>query len=609
MNEQEQAAPAFRTVPLEQVVESSANPRRHFDERGLAELTASVQEKGVLVPLLVRPVNGHYEIVAGARRRRAAAAAGLAEVPVLVRELTDDQALEAAVIENLQREDVHPLEEASGYRALMERARHDVESIAAKVGKSVSYVYQRLQLLKLIDPLQELFLEGEITAGHAVELARLTQPDQQQLLKDDRDWLFEHDGWGAKAKRAGPISVRALRQVIQRSFHLDLARAPWSLQDEDLIKNAGACTACPKRSGANPTLFPDIKDENTCTDRACYEIKQRRTAERKQAELVAKGQNVVLISDEHGYSGNDKKRLEAAGILERNDYGNKNEGWREAGKKKCPHLAKGIVADGHEIGTVKNVCTAPGKCNVHGTHYDERTSRTTSTEAWKKQQREHRIRSVARRRTLEAILAKVQAWANEDMRAVILQIFSRLYNPQDRDLVKVLGWLPEIGQKKGERPDHDKAFRQHLAEISDGTDLWRLAIRTMLWPDAQVGPYYGPQGGGRLEEFAKRYKVDAAAIERKVRDEEKAKEASKKKPVQTSAKAEKPAKAGKPKRGVCRVCGCTEDAPCDDGLDTCYWADPSETLCSVCARTADDKPAKGKTKSRSKASKKARAKK
>ncbi len=550
MNEQDHAAPAFRTVPLDQVIESPANPRRHFDERGLAELTASVQEKGVLVPLLVRPVNGHFEIVAGARRRRAAAAAGLAEVPVLVRELNDDQALEAAVIENLQREDVHPLEEASGYRALMERARHDVESIAAKVGKSVSYVYQRLQLLRLIDPLQKLFLEGEINAGHAVELARLTERDQQHLLKDSNDGLFEHDGWGPKATRVGPVSVRALRHLIQRSFHLDLARAPWDLEDHDLVKNAGPCTSCPKRAGANPALFPDIKEADTCTDRACFELKQHRTAERKQAELAAKGQTVVLISDEHGYSGNDTKRLEAAGILQRNDYGSKNEGWREAGSKKCPHMAKGVVADGREIGTVKNVCTSPGKCKVHGTHYDERTSRTTTTEAWKKRQREAKIQGEARRRTLAGILEKV-SWplSRDDMRGIVLQSFKRLYNPDDRELVKAMGWLPE-GKKPG-YDEHDRIFRKHLAEMADG-ELAQMAIRILLWADTNVA-HYGVSGGSLLKDFAGRYKVDAAGIERGVRAEAKTKDAGKKKRLQTSAKAGKPAKAAKPKASKARA--------------------------------------------------------
>jgi len=117
------AADQFKHVPIDEVRESSTNPRRHFDKKGLEELTASVQTKGILVPLLVvsRQNKGEewFEIVAGARRYRAAKAAGLAQLPVIVRQLSAEEVLEAQVIENLQREDVHPLDEAKGYEALM----------------------------------------------------------------------------------------------------------------------------------------------------------------------------------------------------------------------------------------------------------------------------------------------------------------------------------------------------------------------------------------------------------------------------------------------------------------------------------------------------------
>jgi ParB family chromosome partitioning protein len=576
-------------LPLSALQESPLNPRQHFDATALHELTESIKTKGVLVPLLVRPVNGHFEIVAGARRYRAAQAAALTDVPTLVRELDDLQALEAATIENLQRADVHPLDEALGYQALMTRAHYEPETIAAKVGKSISYVYQRLQLLKLIEPLRTLFLEDEMTAGHAVELARLTATDQEQLLNEGHsESLFEYSWDGKRNQRVGVINVRALRHLIQRTFHLDLARAPWRLEDADLVDSAGSCVACPKRAGANPALFPDIEKANTCTDPTCYALKQHRTAEQKQAQLAAKGEKTVLISEADAYSGNDAKRLAAAGILPHNEYSTSraDTGWRDAGKQKCPHLAKGIVADGREIGTVKVVCTAPGSCPVHAKRLNEHTGSAQSSAAYKKQQREQKIRAATRRQTLEAIVSKVSVpMAVDDLRAVILQIFTRLYNPQDRDLVKALGWLPEA--KKGKRPDHDKAFRANVAGLADGAALWRLAIRTMLWPDAQVGPDYGAQGGGRLEEFAKRYKVDAAAIERGVRAEEKAKAAEKGKKAKSRAAKPTPlAKAAaRTKRGTCRVCGCTDDHACPNG---CFWLDQSETLCSTCGTVDAD---------------------
>ncbi|HEV3026997.1 MAG TPA: ParB/RepB/Spo0J family partition protein, partial [Planctomycetota bacterium] len=172
----------FKLLALDLIKESKTNPRKTFDPKQLEDLTASVKEKGVIVPVLVRPVGADFEVVAGARRFRAAKKAGLLEIPAIIRELSDDQALEAQVIENLQRADVHPLEEADGYKALLARKRHTVESLAEQVGKSVSYIWQRLKLTELTGSAQQAFLSDQITAGHAILIARLTEADQKEAL-------------------------------------------------------------------------------------------------------------------------------------------------------------------------------------------------------------------------------------------------------------------------------------------------------------------------------------------------------------------------------------------------------------------------------------------
>lgn len=181
---------SYREIPLTSLRESTWNPRKHFDEVKLEELTASVREKGVIEPLVVRPLldrrhADQFEIVAGARRFRAATRAGLAHVPVVIRDLSDVAALELAVIENGQRDDVHPLDEAAGYDALMSADRaYNAAVVAAKVGKSESYVYRRLKLLGLIPVLKRAFEADALTAAHAERLARLTA-DQQQRAYDD----------------------------------------------------------------------------------------------------------------------------------------------------------------------------------------------------------------------------------------------------------------------------------------------------------------------------------------------------------------------------------------------------------------------------------------
>ena len=159
-------------------------PRRRFDEAELGELAASVRDKGVLQPLLVRPVPGEpgeYQIVAGERRWRAAKRAGLATVPVVVRELSDLEVLEIGVIENVQRADLNPIEEAQGYRALIDRFGRTQEEVARTVGKSRSHVANALRLLALPEGVLEHVLSGRLTAGHARAVANV--PDVERLAQ------------------------------------------------------------------------------------------------------------------------------------------------------------------------------------------------------------------------------------------------------------------------------------------------------------------------------------------------------------------------------------------------------------------------------------------
>ena len=160
----------YVNVPIAELVESSTNPRKTFDDERLEELAESIRSKGVLSPLLARKVNGHFEIVSGARRYRAAQRAGLQEVPVRIVAPTDEEALETQIIENIQRADVHPFEEAQGFRALLDRegAGYTVEKIAAKTGKAASFIAKRLRLLDLIPPVADAFTAGHIGIEHAL---------------------------------------------------------------------------------------------------------------------------------------------------------------------------------------------------------------------------------------------------------------------------------------------------------------------------------------------------------------------------------------------------------------------------------------------------------
>ncbi|RMH49524.1 MAG: ParB/RepB/Spo0J family partition protein [Alphaproteobacteria bacterium] len=169
-------------LPIERIRPNPDQPRRHFDAEELAELAESIRQKGILQPIIVRPDPRHpgdYQIVAGERRWRAAQEARLHEIPALVRDLSDSEVLEFGIIENIQRADLNPVEEAAGYRQLMERFGHTQEQLAAAMGKSRSHIANLLRLLNLPPEVQDWLREGKLTAGHARTL--VTAPDPVRL--------------------------------------------------------------------------------------------------------------------------------------------------------------------------------------------------------------------------------------------------------------------------------------------------------------------------------------------------------------------------------------------------------------------------------------------
>ncbi len=170
------------TLRIEEIEPNHNQPRREFDEKALAELADSIREHGLIQPILVRPlISGGYQIVAGERRYRASRMAGLTEVPVTIRELTDEETMELALIENLQRENLNPLEEALGYKSLMDEYNMSQEQVSKAVGKSRSAVANTLRLLNLPKEVTALVKEGKISAGHGRAL--LAFEDKELMLK------------------------------------------------------------------------------------------------------------------------------------------------------------------------------------------------------------------------------------------------------------------------------------------------------------------------------------------------------------------------------------------------------------------------------------------
>lgn len=191
------------TLPINEIIPNKEQPRKTFDEGALQELADSITVHGVLQPLLVRPLlSGGYQLIAGERRWRASRMAGLKEVPVIIRELSDSEAMEIAIIENLQREDLNPIEEAEGLQALIDKCDYTQEQVAVSVGKSRPAIANALRLLKLPEEVRQMTKEGEISAGHARAL----------LAFDNQTIMYEV----AKQIVSDKLTVRDVERLAKR---------------------------------------------------------------------------------------------------------------------------------------------------------------------------------------------------------------------------------------------------------------------------------------------------------------------------------------------------------------------------------------------------------
>ena len=257
---------AQRRLPTSALRPNARNPRRSFAAADLEELAASLRERGIIQPIVVRSLRGvpdGYEIVAGERRWRAAQRAGLHEVPVVVIEATDAEALQLAIIENVQRADLNPLEEAEGYRALMEEFHNSQEEIAKIVGKSRSYIANTLRLLKLPDAVKGYIQDGRLTAGHARML--IGEPNAEQLAQDIVARDLNVREVEAMARERAQKSGK--KQTSGRRVHGAAAKDADTLAAEKRLTDAlGLTVSIDQRRGGGGTLSIRYRDFDQLDD-------------------------------------------------------------------------------------------------------------------------------------------------------------------------------------------------------------------------------------------------------------------------------------------------------------------------------------------------------
>jgi len=232
---QEPAVGEDRRVPIEFISPNPRNPRRNFAEDDLSELADSIREHGIVQPVVVRPsaADGRFEIIAGERRWRAAQRAGLNEVPVIVRDVDDRVALELAIIENVQRADLNPVEEAAGYQQLMDEHNYTQADLGQVIGKSRSHVANTLRLLKLPQSVRDMITDGSLTAGHARTLVTATDPEglAKRIIEEGLSVRQ------AEALAAAPDSVEQ-RTTVRREKDADTRSLEKLLSDHIGLKVA-----------------------------------------------------------------------------------------------------------------------------------------------------------------------------------------------------------------------------------------------------------------------------------------------------------------------------------------------------------------------------------
>jgi len=490
----------YRDVPLNALTESASNPRKRFDENGLSELAASFKTQGVLAPLLVRELDdSKYEVVAGARRLRAAKLAQLENVPVRIVKLTDAEAIEAQCVENLQREDIHPLEEALGFKSLLELGEpYNIAHIAARSGKSEAYIYGRLRLADLIPPVAEAFLKDKITIGHALLIAKLPASQQQEAFTASFRGM-----WTSEGNAQILIPVRELAAWIESNILLQLASATFDKQNETLVPDAGSCSNCPKRTGFNKLLFADVR-KDSCTDPQCFRAK----IDAHVAKTLEAKPTLVQISS--AWNTREGAPLGRNRYLELQVKKAKANGVRtkQVGfERPCDKMTEAIVMDGGKRGQIVKVC-ADLSCRVH--HPD-----TPSPQQIERQRAEERKRIekdklaiTTRHRILAAVLERVsEPLKKGDLLTVTHYLIGQLPHSQ----VPILAKRHKIEDKKNPHSPHELLAKR--VSTYDEAALCRILLEISLLDSAYQR---ASASDDALVTTARRYRVDVEKVRDKV---------------------------------------------------------------------------------------------
>ena len=457
-------------LPIDSVIPSDFKPqiqrRKRFTDEAIEAFSLKILDSnGIINPITVRKIGDKWQIVAGERRWRGTVKAGLKTIPAVIKEIDDETAYKIQLQENLEREDLHPLDEALTYQDIKEHYKYDDEQLALHVGKPLEYVQTRLKLLKLNKKVLEEFEAENLLLGHALEIGKYPLDSQVDIM--ELAFVFHGDNQGLR-------SVKNFRENIQERFMLRLDKAKFSKDATNLGEIA--CVKCPKQTGANQNMFEQISPKKACClDPKCYAKKDEINILRKREAAVvekfgvdpndteaiaAKLSKIPIISNEYWIADKDKPKEKYIGYYDFKEI--------KAKKDECKFARPGIFFNGARRGEMIDFCDS-SKCEKHS------SSSSLSKKELTEEEREKEL-TIKRNRREEILDSKV----GEPVRQTVLKEAVKNFDakrtifnsPKSKQFLDE--WLIRTWELQCEFSTRTADFiRETLNVKGFGTSLWR----------------------------------------------------------------------------------------------------------------------------------------
>jgi ParB/RepB/Spo0J family partition protein len=513
---------------------------------GLKELIISIQEQGILQPILLRQSStGKYILVAGERRFQACKYLKFDEIPAFVRTMTEDEAFDLQLTENIQRKDVHPMREAKAYKFLQDSKKWTTTELAVRFGKSETYVAQRLKLNTLIDEAAKDFNSNYMSLGHAILIARLTPEDQKAVVKRcstrlGKDIYYE--------------SIHELEDFIQDHIVRDLKEATFDTNDVNLVPKAGACVSCPKRSGFATQLFPDVKEKDRCFDGACFTLKKSIAIFAAVKKLVEEKPDTIFL-ESYPYHGEKVPQQIGSYLASQKIKTVDHDDWETSQStwKGCNKKITGFVLNGDKAGRMITAWVKGAK------QAEKKSSGSSGPEKLTKEDIKEAVARIKERTKRAAELDQEKVFS-----AIIEQItkHDKCLKDKEETPEKTLSeWglmaaLIYDSAEYGQRETIDKAFKltSKLETKQEAHIFESLSLGQIMWMVRYVAAskYSSPFNHDKVEgvlirNIAKGWGIDVDAIEKEQASIRTKREARAKERIEALQTELKPAKVKKSK--------------------------------------------------------------